>query len=198
MNEKPKLGTIDSALVNCVSLLSAVTAQRIEDLAGWLDLYYQIRRWWEISQGKETDPQLIRKDDLLPILDTAVREAMRGTAMNAAEAVATKKKPRQPKRPEPERQEPEEAKEETPPREATKPGPWTLYKRKVFAQLQKAREDGYTINQIAEASGGVLSVGRVIAAINASPMRQEEWKALEGALASVTLLQIPEEAKNEA
>lgn len=226
MNEKPKLGTIDSALVNCVSLISAVTAQRIEDLAGWLDLYYQIRRWWEISQGKETDPQLIRKDDLLPILDTAVREAMRGTAMKAAEAVATKKK-RKPAAKDQDRslspsggdkrgtshasrasgcslsqREPgaaEDAKtEKAAGTEPSKPGPWTLYKRKVYNRLQQARADGYTIAQIADASGGILSDGKVMSAINAAPLRQEEWKAMEVALDTVTRLQIPEEEKNEA
>lgn len=212
MNEKPKLGTIDSALVNCVSMLSALTELRVEDLAGWLDLYYQIRYLWEVAQGHVTDPQLIRKDELLPILEATVREALRGTARKAAETVQEKKKRKPTSRPE--SAEPDtsstasgaatsdashasrasgsspqgEGREET----APKPGPWTLYKRKVFDRLQQARKDGYTIAQISACSGGSLSEARVMAAINAAQLRMEEWKALEAALDAVTLLQAPE------
>ena len=204
MTEKPKLGTIDSALVSCVDMLAALTSQREDQLVYYLDLYYQVRKWWEICQGNETDPQLIRKDDLLPILDTAVREALRGTAMKAADTAMAKKKTRKPAAT-PEQVEPDtsstasgppspqgEGKEET----APKPGPWTLYKRKIYSKLQQARADGYTIAQIVEASGGTLSDGKVIGAINAKPLRAEEWKALENALAAVMLLQIPEGSAN--
>ena len=201
MNEKPKLGTIDSALVNCVNMMAMVTSQRVEDLAGWLDLYYQIRRLWEVAQGNVTDPQLIRKDELLPILEATVREALRGTARKAAETVTEKRKTRKPadsdqirslspsgsspSQGEPRRgQDPETAR-------AKKPGPWTLYKRKIYDRLLQVRAEGYTIAQIAECSGGNLSEGRVMAAINAAQLRQEEWRALETALDAVTLLQNP-------
>lgn len=203
MTEKPKLGTIDSALVNCVSMLSALTEQRVEDLAGWLDLYYQIRYLWEVAQGHVTDPQLIRKDELLPILEATVREALRGTARKAAETVTEKKKRKpaakdqdrslSPSGSSPSQEEPKRGQDEAEPATAKKPGPWTLYKRKVFDRLQQARKDGYTIAQIVEASGGTLSDGKVIGAINAKPLRAEEWKALENALTAVMLLQIPAE-----
>ena len=210
MNEKPKLGTIDSALVNCVSMLSALTEQRVEDLAGWLDLYYQIRYLWEVAQGNVTDRQLIRKDELLPILEATVRDALRGTARKAAETVTEKRKTRKPAVSDqirslspsgssPSQEEPKRGQDEAEPAagpepatETKAPGPWTLYKRKIFARLQQAREEGYTIAQIAEASGGVLSETKVIAAINATQLRQEEWRALETALSTVTMLQIPE------
>ena len=191
MNEKPKLGTIDSALVNCVSMLSALTEQRVEDLAGWLDLYYQIRRLWEVAQGNVTDPQLIRKDELLPILEATVREALRGTARKAAETVTEKRKLKQ-SPPDPQAETPEPEGTKTAHRdEPAKPGPWTLYKRKIYDRLLQVRAEGYTIAQIAECSGGNLSEGRVMAAINAAQLRQEEWRALETALDAVTILQLP-------
>lgn len=205
MNEKPKLGTIDSALVSCVSMLSALTELRVEDLAGWLDLYYQIRYLWEVAQGHVTDRQLIRKDELLPILEATVREALRGTARKAAETVQEKKK-RKPAAKDQDRslspsgsslsqREPgaaEDAKtEEAAGTEPSKPGPWTLYKRKIYDRLLQIRAEGYTIAQIAACSGGNLSEGRVMAAINAAQLRMEEWKALEAALDAVTLLQNP-------
>ena len=192
MDEDLKLGTPETALRSCVSMLAALTSQREDQLIYWLDLYYQLRRFCEICKGIKTGPELIRKDDLLPMLDTAVREAMRGTAMKAAEAVTEKRKTRKPAaRPEPV-EEIRKPDPEPEPEAAPKPGPWTLYKRKIFARLQQAREAGYTIAQIAEASGGVLSDRKVISAINATQLRQEEWKALEKALNTVMLLQIPE------
>ena len=197
MTEKPKLGTIDSALVSCVDMLAALTSQREEQLVYWLDLYYQLRRFWEICQGNETDPQLIRKDDLLPMLDAVVSEALRGTAQKAAETAMAKKKTRKPAaRPEPaeEIRKPEPHPDPAPepdqePAPTKKPGPWTLFKRKTFDRLQKAREAGHTIAQIAECSGGILSEGKVMSAINAAPLRQEEWKALDAALDNLALLQ---------
>ena len=201
MNEKPKLGTIDSALVNCVSMISALTEQRVEDLAGWLDLYYQIRYVWEVAQGNVTDPKLIRKDELLPILEATVREALRGTARKAAETVQEKKnrKPAakdqdrslSPSGSSPSQEAPKRGQDEAEPATAKKPGPWTLYKRKIYDRLLQVRAEGYTIAQIAECSGGNLSEGRVMAAINAAQLRQEEWRALETALDAVTLLQNP-------
>jgi len=212
MTEKPKLGTIDSALVSCVDMLAALTSQRVDQLVCWLDLYYQVRKWWEICQGNETDPQLIRKDDLLPMLDAVVSEALHGTAQKAAEAAMAKKKTRKPAaRPEPaepdtssgpeghlplEGKAKEEMPEAAPATTPERPGPWTLYKRKIYSKLQQARAEGYTIAQIVEASGGALSDGKVIGAINAKPLRAEEWKALENALAAVMLLQIPEGSAN--
>ena len=188
MTDKPKLGTIDSALVNCVNMMAMVTSQRVEDLVGMLDLYFQIRYLWEVSQGHVTDPQLIRKDELLPILESTVREALRGTARKAAETVTEKRKRKQsPPDPQAETPEPEEKTPSTP----AKPGPWTLYKRKIYDRLLQVRAEGYTIAQIAECSGGNLSEGRVMAAINAAQLRQEEWRALETALDAVTLLQNP-------
>ena len=218
MNEKPKLGTIDSALVSCVNLIAAVTSTRAEDLISWLDLYYQVRKSWEIEQGNEPNPTLIRKDELLPILEATVREALRGTARKAAETVAEnqkqiqhlweltateqEKKKRKPAAKDqdrslspsgssPSQEEPKRGQDEAEPATAKKPGPWTLYKRKIYDRLLQVRAEGYAIAQIAACSGGTLSEGRVMAAINAAQLRQEEWRALETALDAVTLLQIP-------
>ena len=199
MNEELRLGSTEAAVRSCVSMLAALTSQREEILAYWLDLYYQVRRAYEIETGGEPDPKLIRKDDLLPMLDAVVSEALRGTAQKAAEAAMAKKKTRKPaarpeqveeiRKPEPHPDPAPEPDQE--PESEKKPGPWTLYKRKIYSKLQQARADGYTIAQIVEASGGALSDGKVIGAINAKPLRAEEWKALEKALDAVDRMPIP-------
>ena len=199
MTEKPKLGTIDSALVSCVDMLAALTSQRVDQLVCWLDLYYQVRKWWEICQGNETDPQLIRKDDLLPMLDAVVSEALRGTAQKAAEAAMAKKKTRKPvARPEPaeEIRKPEPHPDPAPapdqePAPAKKPGPWTLFKKKQFERLLEARQAGYTIAQISQASDGALSERKIMDALNSAQLSQENWRALEKTLDAVDRMPIP-------
>ena len=37
------IGTREAAVLSCVNVIAAVTAQREELLAYWLDLYYQVR-----------------------------------------------------------------------------------------------------------------------------------------------------------
>jgi len=199
MNEKPKLGTTDAALVNCVNLIAAVTATRTEDLIGYLDLYYQVRRTWEIEQGNEEDPRLLRAEDLAPVIREILREYMKSSAREEAETRTAKKKsgPMKASVPteKPETQQSSEHVAREPARRdepAKKPGPWTLFKKKQFERLWEAREAGYTIAQIVEASGGALSDRKIMDALNAAQLSQEEWRALEKTLNAVTMLQMPE------
>lgn len=174
MNEKPKLGTIDSALVACVSMLSALTGQRTEELAGWLDLYYQTRRWWEISQGNEPDPQLIRKDELRPLLRDAVRDAIRGAAKEEAGKRMAKKaaggaSP-----------SPTGAEEADPIKRRATP-----FKRQVADRLAEARKNGATIAQIAKASGGTVAEGQILSILEGHALATVVYTALDAALAQI-------------
>ena len=47
------IGTREAAVLSCVNVIAAVTAQREELLAYWLDLYYQVRLAYE----RETHPE---------------------------------------------------------------------------------------------------------------------------------------------
>ena len=161
-----------AAVSSCVSLLAAVTAQSETVLVPWLDLYYQIRRAYEIAQGNEQDPRLIAREDLAPALREMLREELKDTARWEAKKRL-------------------DAKREIPKAEivqpaATKPGPWTVYKRKVMDKLAAARAAGVSIAGIAAASGGVLGEHRVMDAINAATLSKEEWKALERALDQIS------------
>lgn len=92
MKEELQLGTTEAAVRSCVSIIAAVTAQREEILAYWLDLYYQVRRTYEIEQKHEADPRLINREDLYPVLREMMRDALKSTAREkAAEKVTGKK-----------------------------------------------------------------------------------------------------------
>lgn len=67
------LGTAASALEACVSLLSAVTGQSEDYMAGWLDLYYQVRCSYERERlaaaaepVKETPPTIVKATVEIP------------------------------------------------------------------------------------------------------------------------------------
>lgn len=149
-----------SALSSCVSILAAVTGQPDAVLGKWLDLYYQIRRAYEIERGAEQDPRLLCKDDLYPVLRELLREALG-------------EKPH--RMPPPETVQPQ----------AKTLGPWVKYKQRITDALREARARGVTMARIAEASGGVLTEHRVMDALNAAKLGQEEWRALDAALAVI-------------
>ena len=151
-----------AAVASCISILAAVTALDEKTLGRWLDLYYQVRRAYEIERGAEEDPQLIRREDLGPMLREAMHEAAK------AEAAQRQKK--------------KTAAAEVVQEGTKKPGPWTQYKRKVSGKLADARAAGISIASIAAASAGLLGEHRVMDAINAGQLSREEWQALEKAI----------------
>jgi len=134
----------------------------------WLDLYYQIRHAYELERGAAEEPQLLRKDDLYGALREILKEELagiRGTDCHGAEA------PRNDRN----------GKVETV-KEGAAPGPWVKYKRRILDKLRAAREAGIPIAKIAAASGGALSEHKIMDAINAAKLTQNEWRALESAL----------------
>lgn len=92
------LGTTEAAVRSCVSVIAAVTAQREEILAYWLDLYYQVRRAYEVEQEREEDPRLIRREDLYPVMREMMRDALKSTARNRRRP-GPRSKPRRRRRP---------------------------------------------------------------------------------------------------
>lgn len=158
-----------AALSSCVSILAAVTSQPDAVLGKWLDLYYQIRRAYEIERGAEQDPRLLSKDDLYPALREILKEALGKPGKTDCHVAGA---PRN------------DGKCETV-AEAKNPGPWVKYKQRITDALREARAHGVTMARIAEASGGVLTEHRVMDALNAAKLGQEEWRALDAALAVI-------------
>lgn len=151
------LGTPEAAVRSCVSVIAAVTEQREEILAYWLDLYYQVRRSYEIAQGTEEDPRLIRREDVYPVMRDLMRDALKSSAREEAEsrvkAQAAEKKRRQ-----------------------------TPFKRQVAEELEQARAAGYTIPQIVEAGGGKVSEGDVLAMLEKKTLGPQVYVDLHDAL----------------
>ena len=161
MNEDLRLGSAEAAVRSCVNMLAALTSQREEHLAYWLDLYYQVRRAYEIESGGEPDPQLIRKADLRTLLQDAVRDAMRGTAKQEAKARMEKK------------QETEVKRRATP------------YKRQVADRLAEARKGGATIAGISKASGGAVTEGQILSILEGQQLATGVYQTLDAALAAL-------------
>lgn len=157
--EQLPLGTTEAAVRSCVSVIAAVTAQREEILAYWLDLYYQVRRAYEIEQEREEDPRLIRREDLYPVMRELMRDAFKSIAKEQAQARAEIKAA-----------------------EAKKTRSQTPFKRQVADELEAARKAGVTVPQIVEASGGKLSDGDVLAILEKQVMGPGVYVALHDAL----------------
>lgn len=155
--ERLPLGTPEAAVRSCVSVIAAVTEQREEILAYWLDLYYQVRRSYEIAQGTEEDPRLIRREDIYPVMRDLMRDALKSSAREEAEsrvkAAAAEKKRRQ-----------------------------TPFKRQVAEELEQARAAGYTIPQIVEAGGGKVAEGDVLAMLEKKTLGPQVYVDLHDAL----------------
>lgn len=134
--ENVQLGTAEAAVRSCVNLIARATEQREDVLAYWLDLYYQVRLAFEIEQGTVEDPQLIRLEDLYPVIREILREQFRSTAKEKLE------KKSEPK-----------AKEQAPEKENLTP---SEIKKQVIAELEEARANGVTIADILNASRGML------------------------------------------
>lgn len=162
MNEDLKLGSAEAAVRSCVNMLAALTSQREEHLAYWLDLYYQVRRAYEIESGGEPDPQLIRKADLRTLLQDAIRDAMRGAAKQEAARRMEKK------------QEDGQVKRRA-----------TPYKRQVADRLAEARKNGATIAGISQASGGAVTEGQILSILEGQQLATEVYQTLDAALAKV-------------
>jgi tRNA A37 threonylcarbamoyladenosine dehydratase len=131
-------------------------------MAYWLDLYYQVRKAYEIETGGEPDPTLIRKADLRTMLQDTVRDALRGTLKQEAARRMEKKQ------------------EEDPIKRRATP-----FKRQVADRLAEARKNGATIASISKASGGTVAEGQILSILEGHALATEVYTALDAALAQV-------------
>ena len=96
----PVLGTAESAALAFVNIMAAATEIREEQLAYWLDAYYQLRRAYEREAEIEAaDDTVIRRSDLEPIMRELWQETLKKSRVKAAE----QRLPRRPRRSRPRR-----------------------------------------------------------------------------------------------
>lgn len=162
------IGTREAAVLSCVNVIAAVTAQREELLAYWLDLYYQVRLAYE----RELHPEqfnaapapalpVMRPEDVYSavrqIWEERIAAAPAGPRNDAEEA----------------------APEEEP---VKKPGSWTLFKLRQVERLEAARARGVSYAQLIAASRGRLTETTISAALNAGKLSRGEWQDITAAL----------------
>lgn len=173
------IGTREAAVLSCVNVIAAVTAQREELLAYWLALYYQVRLAYE----REIHPERFNAAPapVLPVMRpedvySAVRQIWgeriemgeTGDADCHANASALARN---------------DAEEATPEEEPVKkPGSWTLFKRRQVERLEAARARGVSYAQLIEASRGRLTETTISAALNAGKLSRGEWLNITAAL----------------
>ena len=194
------LGTTEAAVRSCVSVIAAVTAQREEILAYWLDLYYQVRRAYEVEQEREEDPRLIRREDLYPVMREMMKDALKSTAKDEAKARAGKKAeekriatPASPARNDVEAGSQAEAEgdgaaESAPPRDPGLDGfeaitvsrGWAAKKAAIRDRLTRARAEGVTIAEL-EQTGGVFS-REILGILEGAKVDMKSYRRVEAAL----------------
>lgn len=202
LEKQTTLGTREAAVLSCVNVIAAVTAQREELLAYWLDLYYQVRLAYE----RETHPEQFQAapSPVLPMMRpedvySAVRqiwenrierpetEDAEGDAdchANAAALARNDAEGSQGERIATAPAGPRNDAEEAPPEEEPikKPGGWTMFKRRQVERLEAARKKGVSYAQLIAASRGRLTEATISAALNAGKLSRGEWQDITAAL----------------
>ena len=162
MDELP-LGTTETAVRSCVSLMAAVFGQREELLAYWLDLYYQVRCVYERENAPEPDPQIITRADLYPVLRELMQDALKSAAGDG-----------------PPRASAPTVAEILCPQTGVKG--WAAKKAAIRDRLIAARDQGVTAAQLVTASEQKISDGEIYAILNAAKADMETYRRLEAAL----------------
>lgn len=175
------IGTREAAVLSCVNVIAAVTAQREELLAYWLDLYYQVRLAYEREEHPEQftaapAPVLpvMRPEDVYSAVRQIWGERIERRETEDAEGERIAAAPAGPRN-----DEEEAAPEEEP---VKKPGSWTLFKRKQVERLEAARARGVSYAQLIAVSHGRLTEATISAALNAGKLSRGEWQDLTAAL----------------
>lgn len=166
MNEKiteEMIGTPEAAVRSCVSLIAAVTAQREELIAFWLDLYYQVRKQYEKSQKPAEDT--ITKKELAAMMRDLLEQSLQGETPAGRTSKKAEKKAAPPQ------------KKPSTPRDSA-------YKREVATRLDEAKKRGITVAQIAAAADqGQLTEGEILSILERKIMPPELYRELDIALA---------------
>lgn len=172
MDELP-LGTTETAVRSCVSLMAAVMGQREELLAYWLDLYFQVRSAYERENAPEPDPQVITRADLYPVMRELMQDALKS-------AVCSEAKDRLKKREKPAEEDGQSCAEILGPQTGVKG--WAAKKAAIRDRLIAARDQGVTAAQLVTASEQKISDAEIYAILNAAKADMDTYRRLEAAL----------------
>ena len=163
----PGIGTPESALRSCVTLIASVTGQPEALTERYLDLYYQTRRAAEAEAAREEIlkcwdvgmPMAVLPEE--PAAKTGPSETRKKVDFEEvlASASAGAKMPGKPKS-----------------------GPWSSVKREIRERFIKLRGEGMTLAQAVNLSGGKLNDGEVLVIMNGGKAEMRVYNALEDAM----------------
>ena len=179
----PAIGSPEAAVRSCINLIATATDLREEQLAYWLDMYYQLRRAYEAEAAQPTDQKYIRPDDLLTTLQTlwknTLQDFLRGESQARSEA---KKKPKiEPPAEEPAPPYPAPGPELTEPNpKAT--GAYAAFKQEQRDRLLRVRDAGQTLAQIVKTAEGNITENQLLDILEAKRVPLAVYKVLAGVL----------------
>lgn len=165
----PGIGTPESALRSCVTLIASVTGQPEALTEQYLDLYYQVRRAADAGVTPSTAEAVSEAGNVAPrvsILPETRQAAGGGKGKKVdfdevlASASAGAKMPPEKKRSE----------------------PWGSVKREIRERFLDLRSKGMTIAQTVNLSGKKLTDGDVMNIMNGGKAEMKVYNALEDAM----------------
>lgn len=159
----PGIGTPESALRSCVTLIASVTGQPESLTEKYLDLYYQVRRAAEDTDCHANAAALARNDETVaPEVKVGPSETRKKVDFEEVLASAS-------------------AGAKMPP-EKKRSKPWGSVKREIRERFLDLRSKGMTIAQTVNLSGKKLTDGDVMNIMNGGKAEMKVYNALEEAM----------------
>lgn len=174
--QPPVIGSAEAAVLGLVNLMAYALELRENQLAYWLDCYYQLRRQYETEIAPEPDPTILRKSDLEPVLrqmweDTLKTTSKKEAAKRLAERQAAKE------------QAPKIIQEGT--GAASPAAAAAAFKREVLARLEAARAAGLSIGAIVKASGDLLTENQLLTILEGGRVPVGTYRDLDAVLGTI-------------
>lgn len=186
-NKRPELGTAEAAVLAFVNVLDNAMEMKEEQLAYWLDCYYQLRRHYERELGAPADLMILKQSDLEPVFRQLWQETLKkSTSEEAARRLAAKSQ----------RKTAPAAKAQQGPPEGTADLPGfepvavpaspaaaaAVFKRETRDRLETAREQGLSIGAIVSHSNGTLTENQILTILEGGRQSVEVYRDLAAVL----------------
>lgn len=188
-NKRPELGTAEAAVLAFVNVLANAMEMKEEQLAYWLDCYYQLRRHYERELGAPADLMILKQSDLEPVFRQLWQETLKkSTSEEAARRLAAKSQ-QKPKPAAEVQQEPPEGPAEdkltdwepmAPP--VSPAAAAAAFKRETRDRLETAREQGLSIGAIVSHSNGTLTENQILTILEGGRQPVEVYRDLAAVL----------------
>lgn len=164
---RPALGSPESAVLAFVNVLANAMEVREEQLAYWLDCYYQLRLHYEQTCGRDPDDTVLHRSDLEPVIRQLWQETLKKSCREEAgkRLAARVAEPAAP-----------EAEEPALATNANKAA--AIFKRETKRRLEEARGQGMTIAAAVREGKGSFTENELMTALDGGKLPIETWRAI--------------------